>query len=665
MKAKCLLNRGAKIENQSKTSKIIFSAFAIFIISLFLKNNGNLYFCQPDSDCNIRIFEIYLLAGVCHLVAINLTSMPGKTFAEKIFGADSGSIVFAKPDIILSHDNTASIYSTFKKMGGLSPVNPDAILITLDHNAPPTNSKLANDYQIIREFAGKFGVTKFHDVGEGICHQLMSLYARPKMIIVGSDSHTSTAGAFNAFAAGIDRTETAGLWKQGETWFRVPDTMKITLSGKLPEEVYAKDLALWIIGMIGSSGADYLSIEYHGEGVRTLTVADRMVLANLASEMGAKNAVFPADEMLQDYLGQKTAGLWSDPDARYISEITVNLNDLFPVVAVPHHVDNVKALSEVQGTQIQQALIGTCTNGRLEDLREAASVLKGKRIPRFMQLLVIPASREIYMQAMREGLVGTFIDAGANVLTSSCGPCLGTGQGIPADGYNVISTANRNFKGRMGNPASNVYLASPSTVAISALHGEITDPRGKRHSDVFPFHIPQSSTVDIREGEDRYTSHTWNYADVDNLNTDQMFAGNLTYNVQSSEPEKIMPHLFKGFDNSFAERVKPGDIILAGANFGCGSSREHPAVGLAHAGVKAVICKSVNRIFYRSSVNQGLPIILLPEAIDAFKQGNPVKIDFVQGIVSVAGLDYRFAPLPSKLMEIFQAKGLINYVKNK
>ena len=218
--------------------------------------------------------------------------MKGKTFAEKIFNADKGAIVFAKPAIILSHDNTSSIFSTFKKMGGEKLYNPDTLLITLDHNAPPTNSKLANDYQVIRDFVARFGIKKFHDVGDGICHQLMSLYAKPKMIIVGSDSHTSTAGAFNAFAAGIDRTETAGLWKQGETWFRVPESIKLTLTGKLGKGVYAKDLALWIIGMIGSSGADYMSIEYHGEGVKTLSISDRMVLANLASEMCApcKNA---------------------------------------------------------------------------------------------------------------------------------------------------------------------------------------------------------------------------------------------------------------------------------------------------------------------------------------------------------------------------------------
>ncbi len=597
--------------------------------------------------------------------SLNIQFMSGKTFAEKIFKAEKGSIVFARPDIILSHDNTSSIYSTFKKMGGTTLANPDALLITLDHNAPPTNSKLANDYQAIRDFVEKFGIEKFHDAGDGICHQLMSYYARPKMIIVGSDSHTSTAGAFNALAAGIDRTETAGLWKQGETWFRVPESVKINLSGKLPSGVFAKDLALWIIGMIGSSGADYMSIEYHGAGVQSLTISDRMVLANLASEMGAKNAVFPADEVLQAHLGTKVEGLWADPDADYLKVIDIDLGTIFPVVAAPHHVDNVKAVSEVQGTKIQQALIGTCTNGRLQDLREAAAVLKGQKVPKFMQLQIIPASKEIFLQAMKEGLIEIFMESGANVLSSSCGPCLGTGQGIPADNTNIISTANRNFKGRMGNSASSVYLASPATVAMSALKGEITDPRGFQASDKFPYHAPQSATVDVKEGDDRYSEATWNYADVDNLNTDQMFAGNLTYNVQSSEPEKIMPHLFKGFDDSFTERVKSGDVIMAGLNFGCGSSREHPSVGLAFAGIKAVVCKSVNRIFYRSAVNQGLPILLVPDAVDAYKQGDKVDIDFAKGQVILNGKEFKFAPLPSKLMEIFDAKGLINYVKTK
>lgn len=589
----------------------------------------------------------------------------GKTFVEKIFEAQAGSIVFNKPDIVLSHDNTASIEKTFRKMNGESINDPTQVLIVLDHNAPPTTSKLANDYQRIRELVKENGVKKFHDVGKGICHQIMAEYAKPGMIIVGSDSHTCTAGAFNAFAAGIDRTETAGLWKQSETWFRVPDTIKITLKGELQKGVYAKDLALWIIGMIGSDGADYLSIEYHGEGVKSLNISDRMTVANLASEMGAKNAVFPCDEVLKEYIGIDSNTIWADEDAIYKREIEIDLSEIFPVVAAPHHVDNVKSVSQVKGTMLHQALIGTCTNGRLEDLREASKVLEGKKIPDGFQLLIIPASQKIYMQAMEEGLIKTFMEAGGNVLATSCGPCLGTGQGIPADGFNIISTANRNFKGRMGNKESYVYLASPATVAISALKGEITDPRGIDSNDIFPFKKEQSKTVTVSEGENRYFNGTWNYCDVDNLNTDLMFAGNLTYTISSAEPEKIMPHLFKDFDPEFHQKVSENDIVMAGLNFGCGSSREHPAVGLSHAGVKAVIVKSVNRIFYRSSVNQGLPIIVLPEAVENYNPGDKVSIDFHKGIVEVGDKKFPFAPLPEKLMNIFNSKGLVNFVKGQ
>lgn len=584
--------------------------------------------------------------------------MAGRTFVEKIFDATEGSIVFKKPDIVLSHDNTSSIEKIFKKMGGEKVNDPDQLMVVLDHNAPPTTSKLANDYLQIRHFVNGQGVNRFHDVGNGICHQLMSGYAKPGMVIVGSDSHTCTAGAFNAFAAGIDRTEAAGLWKKGETWFRVPSSIKITLNGRLPEGVYAKDLALYIIGMIGSAGADYQSIEYHGDGVRTLSVADRMTIANLASEMGAKNAVFPADEALEQWLGERPEGLWADDDANYDREIEINLNDLYPVVACPHHVDNVKSVDEVAGTKIDQALIGTCTNGRIEDLREAAAILKGHQVPTGFQLLITPASKEVYRQAMKEGLIDRFMDAGASVLAPSCGPCLGTGQGIPADGINVISTANRNFLGRMGNKNASIYLASPATVALSAIHGKIVSPM-ETGNHQFPFPKQQTKTVEIQPDDDRYVDGIWAYHDVDNLNTDQMFAGNLTYEINSSEPDKIAPYLFRGFDDSFAPRVNAGDILVCGANFGCGSSREHPSVGLRHAGVKAVIVKSVSRIFFRSAINQGLPIIVMPEAVEAYHKGDIVQVDMAKGALQVGNKSFHFSPLPDKLMEILEKGGLV------
>jgi len=432
----------------------------------------------------------------------------------------------------------------------------------------------------------------------------------------------------------------------------------------LNQGVYAKDISLWIIGMIGSDGADYMSIEYHGEGVKTLTISQRMTLANLASEMGAKNAVFPPDEVLAEFYGKNSVeGVCADEEATYAKEIEIDLGEIYPLVAAPHHVDNVKAVSEVQGTKVHQGVIGTCTNGRLEDIKIAADILDGKQIAEGFQLLVIPASQNIYLQMIEDGLITKLLNAGATVLSSSCGPCLGTGQGIPADGFTVISTANRNFKGRMGNKESEIYLASPATVAFTAINGVISDPRGKNHKDQFPYKKESTSTVEIKADDNRKLGNIWNYIDADNINTDQMFAGNLTYNVLSSDADAIMPHLFAGFDENFPKNVAAGDILIAGENFGCGSSREHPAVGLAHAGVKAVIVKSSNRIFYRSCINQGLALIVNPKIVDAYSPGDSININFNDGIVTVGNKEIKFAPLPDKLMEIIEKKGLVNAMK--
>ena len=266
------------------------------------------------------------------------------------------------------------------------------------------------------------------------------------------------------------------------------------------------------------------------------------------------------------------------------------------------------------------------------------------------------------MQAIEEGLITIFLEAGANVLSASCGPCLGTGQGIPADNYRVISSANRNFLGRMGNANAEIYLASPAAVALSAIFGKIQDPRVSRGAEKYPSRSGSSGVVTIDENESRREHAVWDYSDCDNLNTDQMFAGNLTYKVQSSDPEEILPHLFAGFDPRFSGEVKAGDVILGGENFGCGSSREHPSVGLAHAGVKAVIVKSVNRIFYRSAINQGLPVMVLPEAVNAYQSGDRVEVDLAAGTVAIGGKILPFEPLPEKLLKILESKGLVNWI---
>jgi 3-isopropylmalate dehydratase small subunit len=292
-------------------------------------------------------------------------------------------------------------------------------------------------------------------------------------------------------------------------------------------------------------------------------------------------------------------------------------------------------------------------------------MINGQKVHPGVQLLVIPASREIYIQAIKEGIITQFLEAGANVLSSSCGPCLGTGQGIPADDYTVISSANRNFRGRMGNANAEIYLASPAAVALSAMHGKIKDPRKERGAEKFPYRRRQPESVTIESGDYRREKGVWNYADSDNLNTDLMFAGNLTYKIQSSDPESIIPHLLEGFDPQFIKEVQPGDILLGGENFGCGSSREHPSVGLAHLGIKAVIVKSVNRIFFRSAINQGLPIIVLPDVVNAYRRGDPLDVDFNRGVVTLGRHDFPFEALPDKLMAILEMKGLVNWIRNQ
>ncbi|NQU85810.1 MAG: aconitate hydratase, partial [Mariniphaga sp.] len=356
--------------------------------------------------------------------------------------------------------------------------------------------------------------------------------------------------------------------------------------------------------------------------------------------------------------------VWADSDARYHKELEIALDELVPMVACPHQVDNVSSVGEVENIPVQQALIGTCTNGRLEDLRVVAQILADKKIPDGFQLLIIPSSKEIYKQAIYEGLIQIFLEAGANILSPSCGPCLGTGQGIPADDVNVISTANRNFKGRMGNKNANIYLASPATVAWSAVNGKICNSDAERQIISINKSEKKIGKIEISEKDNRYLNAVWDYSDINDLNTDQMFAGNLTYEINSSVPEKIKPHLFKGFDPNFAENLKSGDILICGENFGCGSSREHPSVGLAYAGVKAVIVKSVNRIFYRSAINQGLPLIVLPHVVEMYKKGDNVEVNLKNGIIIINEMEFRFEPLPEKLLDILNKGGLVNWMKN-
>jgi 3-isopropylmalate/(R)-2-methylmalate dehydratase large subunit len=414
----------------------------------------------------------------------------GQTFAEKILAQKSGlsntipgQIVEITPDVVLSHDNTAPIFGLFKQMGGEKVFDPQMHAIIIDHAAPAPSTKHAENHRIIRQFVKDQGIPYFYDVGRGICHQVLveEGLALPGEVVLGSDSHTPHAGVMGAFGAGIGRTEMASIWAVGTIWLRVPESMKIVVHGELQRGVTSKDLALRVIGDMGSDGALYMSVEWHGEAIKALGLSQRATLPNLMAEMGAKNSYLPPDEKVLDYLTGRAKRpfnpVFPDPDASYTITIEYKATELEPMVACPHTVDNAKPISVISGTPIDQAFIGTCTNGRLEDLAAAASVLEGQKIAPGTRLIVIPASSEIYAEALRAGYLETFLTAGAVIESPGCGPCMGNHMGVPAIGEVTISTANRNFRGRMGTKESEVYLASPEVVAASAATGKITHPK--------------------------------------------------------------------------------------------------------------------------------------------------------------------------------------------
>ncbi|MBN1486927.1 MAG: 3-isopropylmalate dehydratase large subunit [Anaerolineae bacterium] len=394
-----------------------------------------------------------------------------------------GQIITVKPDRLLTHDNTADISGKFRKIGVNKVADPTMSVIVLDHVTPAANETYAQNHKVIREFVAEQGIPAFYDIGEGICHQVLPEkgHAWPGAVIVGSDSHTPTHGAFGAFAAGIGRTEAAAVMATGNIWLRVPETLRIVVNGTLPDNVSAKDLILHIIGDIRADGATYCAVEFAGEAVRSMSIAGRMVLTNMAAEMGAKNAVVEPDEKTRAWLVSRVTHpyeeVYADPDAVYARVLTYNAGDLVPQIACPHTVDNVVPVTEIAGLKIDQGLIGTCTNGRLEDLQVAANILRGKHIAPGVRLLVLPASREILLAAIDQGIVADLVAAGATLLNPGCGPCLGAHQGCMAPGEVTLSTANRNFKGRMGSKEAAIYLGSPATVAASALMGVVTDPR--------------------------------------------------------------------------------------------------------------------------------------------------------------------------------------------
>ncbi len=407
--------------------------------------------------------------------------MSGQTIAEKILSravggrVQAGQIAITSVDGAMATDTTAPFaIRAFQQMGGTRLWDADRFKLVIDHAAPAPNERIANLHRMMREFAAETGC-QLYDVGEGICHQVMveNAHVRPGDVFFGADSHTPTYGALNAFAAGMGSTDIAGIMLTGQTWIKVPHTIRITLNGRLQPGVSAKDVILFLVGQIGLDGGTYHCIEIDGPAIEPLSLASRMTLANMTSEMGVKAGIVHPVGLALPYDFEPVV---ADRDANYLSSHRYNVSGLEPQIAVPHAPDNVQPVTALRGVKIQQAFIGSCTNARLEDLQEAAAVLRGRYIAHGVRLIITPASKRVMQAAVQDGTAAILMEAGASFTTPGCGACVGTHMGIPGNDEVVISSTNRNFRGRMGNPNASVYLASPAVVAASALAGEIISP---------------------------------------------------------------------------------------------------------------------------------------------------------------------------------------------
>ncbi|MBE6488130.1 MAG: 3-isopropylmalate dehydratase large subunit [Methanosphaera stadtmanae] len=415
------------------------------------------------------------------------------TMSEKILAkasgqekVEAGEIIMADIDIAMVHDLTGPLtLQSLEQINTDKVWDPDKIVIPFDHQVPADSLDAAKNHQIMRDFVKQQGIKNFYDVYEGVCHQVVPEkgHALPGTVIVGSDSHTCTNGALGAFSTGIGSTDMAMVFATGQLWFKVPETIQYNISGKLPENTTSKDIILHIIGEVGQDGATYKACEYAGETVKTMEMSDRLVMSNMAIEMGGKTGLVEPDKITDEYLKNRTnkpyTKFTTDSDASSLEVMDIDVSQLEPQVACPNYVDNVKPASECEDVEIDQVFIGSCTNGRLKDLEQAARILKGNKIKEGVRTLVIPSSRTIYKQALEKGLMDIFVEAGALVCNPCCGPCLGGHIGLIGDGEVSLSTSNRNFKGRQGSPEGKVYLSSPIVAAESALTGHITAPENK------------------------------------------------------------------------------------------------------------------------------------------------------------------------------------------
>ncbi|GAB4168526.1 MAG: hypothetical protein Kow00108_01630 [Calditrichia bacterium] len=655
----------------------------------------------------------------------------GQTLIEKIvqrYAVDvspattvsSGDFVSIRPAHVMTHDNTGAVMKKFKAIGAKKMANPRQPVFALDHNVQDKSEANLKKYAGIQAFAEEMGVD-FYPAGRGIGHQIMcdEGYAWPGTMVVASDSHSNMYGGLGVLGTPIVRTDAAALWATGQTWWQVPPIAKVVLKGTLNKGVTGKDVIIALCGYFKHDEVLNHAIEFDGDGVKDLTVDQRLTIANMTTEWGALAGVFPIDEVTLNWLERRIAfiekrglegvpsdadgngvhprmnrerltklkeemgELKADSDAAYNKELIIDLASIEPHVSGPHNVKTMTPISELKKNpkKIHKAYLVSCVNSRLEDIAEAAAIVKGKKVADGVKFYIAAASSEIQKASEDLGYWQTLLDAGAIPLPPGCGPCIGLGEGLLEDGEVGISATNRNFKGRMGSPNAEAYLASPGVVAASAIAGYMDFPgewEGKQ--PVAEFKIldkteKEQKTVEILSGFPESIEGEIIFCHQDNLNTDGIYPGKYTY-IDDFTPQQQAEVVMENYDPEFVKIAAEGDIVVGGFNFGTGSSREQAATAFKYKGIRMVIAGSFSETYKRNAINNGFLVIELPELVRDLKKelgtekltnkpGIKARIDFKNSTLTIHDKKYSFAPVGKAAQELVLVGGLENWVKQK
>ncbi|MCX8104895.1 MAG: homoaconitase [Ignavibacterium album] len=628
----------------------------------------------------------------------------------------AGDYLSIKPAYVMTHDNTGAVIPKFKSIGATKLANPRQVVITLDHNVQDKSEKNLEKYRKIEEFAKSMGAD-FYPAGRGIGHQIMCEegYAWPLTMAVASDSHSNMYGGLGCLGTPIVRTDAAAIWATGRTWWQVPPIAKVVLTGKLRKGVTGKDLIIALCGYFNHDEVLNHAIEFVGEGVKSLTVDERLAIANMTTEWGALAGVFPVDEITikwlrnrADYISNRGLEgvasdvdgngihprvnnkridelekniLTADEDAFYAKELSIDLSTIEPFVSGPNTVKTFAPVSELknQNVKINKAYLVSCVNSRLDDIKEAAEVVKGKKVAEGVKFYIAAASNEVQKEAEKLGYWQSLLEAGAIPLPPGCGPCIGLGTGLLEDGEVGISATNRNFKGRMGSPNAFAYLASPAVVASSAVAGKIDYDWNNGNQKILgsikvnPKKSEKKSSVKIIDGFKSVVEGELIFCHQDNLNTDGIYPGKYTYNDDMT-PQQQAEVVMENYDPEFVKIAKAGDILVGGFNFGTGSSREQAATALKYKGIQLVVAGTFNETYKRNALNNGFLLIECAELVNDLKSkfgrekltvktGMVAKIDFQNSVITVENKSYTIDPVGEAAQELIVTGGLEEWVK--